>query len=49
MKEQELHFEFRKERYYMHLYGVEIFPQGFAFVVKLGTMLGMNMLADIGN
>ena len=49
MKEQELHFEFRKERYHVHLCGVEIFPQGFAAVVNLGAMLGMNMLADIGN
>ena len=49
MKEQELHFEFRKERYYVHLCGVEIFPQGFAAVVNLGAMQGMNMLADIGN
>lgn len=49
MKEQELHFEFRKERYHVHLCGVEIFPQGFAAVVILGAMLGMNMLADIGN
>ena len=49
MKEQELHFEFRKERYYVHLCGVEIFPQGFAAVVNLGAMQGINMLADIGN
>lgn len=49
MKEQELHFEFRKERYHVHLCGVEIFPQGFAAVVNLGAMQGMNMLADIGN
>ena len=49
MKEQELHFEFRKERYYVHLCGVEIFSQGFAAVVNLGAMQGMNMLADIGN
>lgn len=49
MKEQELHFEFRKERYYVHLCGVEIFPQGFAAVVNFGAMQGMNMLADIGN
>ena len=49
IKEQELHFEFRKERYYVHLCGVEIFPQGFAAVVNLGAMQGMNMLADIGN
>ena len=49
MKEQELHFEFRKERYYVHLCGVEIFPQGFAAVVNLGAMQRMNMLADIGN
>ena len=49
IKEQELHFEFRKERYHVHLCGVEIFPQGFAAVVNLGAKLGMNMLADIGN
>ena len=49
MKEQELHFEFRKERYHIHLCGAEIFPQGFAAVVNLGAMQGMNMLADIGN
>ena len=49
LKEQELHFEFRKERYHVHLCGVEVFPQGFAAIVNLGTMPGMNMLADIGN
>lgn len=49
MKEQELHFEFRSERYHIHLCGVEIFPQGFAAIVNLGAMQGMNMLADIGN
>ena len=49
MKEQELYFEFRRERYHVHLCGVEIFPQGFAAIVNLGTMPGMNMLADIGN
>lgn len=49
MKEQELHFEFRRERYHVHLCGVEIFPQGFAAVINLGAMQGMNMLADIGN
>lgn len=49
MKEQELHFEFRKERYQVHLCGAEIFPQGFAAVVNLGAMQGINMLADIGN
>lgn len=49
MKEQELHFEFRKERYHVHLCGVEIFPQGFAAIVSLSAMPGINMLADIGN
>lgn len=49
MKEQELHFEFRSERYHIHLCGVEIFPQGFTAIVNLGAMQGMNMLADIGN
>ena len=33
----------------MHLCGVETFLQGFAAIVNLGTMPGMNMLADIGN
>lgn len=49
MKEQELHFEFRRERYYVHLCGVDVFPQGFAAIVSMGAMQGMNMLADIGN
>ena len=49
LKEQELHFEFRKERYHVHLCGAEVFPQGFAAIVNLGAMRGMNMLADIGN
>ena len=49
LKEQELHFEFRKERYHVHLCGAEVFPQGFAAIVNLGAMPGMNMLADIGN
>ena len=49
LREQELHFEFRKERYHVHLCGVEVFPQGFAAIVNLGAMPGMNMLADIGN
>lgn len=33
----------------MHLCGAEVFPQGFAAIVNLGAMRGMNMLADIGN
>ena len=33
----------------MHVRGVEVFPQGFAAIVNLGAMPGMNMLADIGN
>ena len=37
LKEQELHFEFRKERYHVHLCGVEVFPQGFAAIVNLGA------------
>lgn len=49
LKEQELHFEFRRERFHVHLCGVEIFPQGFAAIVNLGAMSGINMLADIGN
>ena len=39
LKEQELHFEC----------SVEVFPQGFAAIVNLGAMSGINMLADIGN
>lgn len=49
MKEQELHFEFCGERYHVHLCGVDVFPQGFAAIVNMGAMSGMNMLADIGN
>lgn len=49
MKEQELHFEFRRERYHVHLCSVDVFPQGFAAIVNVGAMQGMNMLADIGN
>lgn len=49
MKEQELYFEFRRERYHVHLCGVDVFPQGFAAIVNMGAMQGMNMLADIGN
>lgn len=49
LKEQELHFEFRKERYHVHLCSVEVFPQGFAAIVNLGAMTGINMLADIGD
>lgn len=48
MEEQELHFEFRRERYHAHLCGVDVFPQGFAEIVNMGAMQGMNMLADIG-
>lgn len=33
----------------MHLCGVDVFPRGFAAIVSMGAMQGMNMLADIGN
>ena len=49
LKEQELRFEFRRERYHVHLCGVEVFPQGFAAVCNAGSMKGFNMIADIGN
>jgi plasmid segregation protein ParM len=49
MKEKELDFMFQKERYKVHLCGVEIFPQGLAAVYNQGAMPGMNMLVDIGN
>jgi plasmid segregation protein ParM len=49
MRERELDFMFRKERYKVHLCGVEIFPQGLAAVHNQGAMPGMNMLVDIGN
>ena len=49
MQEKELDFMFQKERYKVHLCGVEIFPQGLAAVHNQGAMPGMNMLVDIGN
>lgn len=49
MREKELDFSFCKERYKVHLCGLEIFPQGLAAVHNQGSMPGMNMLADIGN
>ena len=49
MREKELDFSFRKERYKVHLCGLEIFPQGLAAVHNQGSMPGMNMLVDIGN
>lgn len=49
MKEQELNFEFRRERYRVHLCGVDVFPQGFAAIINIGPMVGMNMIVDIGN
>ena len=48
MREKELDFSFRKERYKVHLCGLEIFPQGLAAVHNQGSMPGMNMLVDIG-
>lgn len=49
MREKNLDFSFRKERYKVHLCGLEIFPQGLAAVHNQGSMPGMNMLVDIGN
>lgn len=49
MREKDLDFSFRKERYKVHLCGLEIFPQGLAAVHNQGSMPGMNMLVDIGN
>lgn len=49
MQERNLDFMFQKERYKVHLCGVEIFPQGLAAVHNQGAMPGMNMLVDIGN
>ena len=49
MREKEMDFSFRKERYKVHLCGLEIFPQGLAAVHNQGSMPGMNMLVDIGN
>ena len=49
MQEKELDFMFQKERYKVHLCGVEIFPQGLAAVHNQGAMPRMNMLVDIGN
>ena len=39
MQEKELDFIFQKERYKVHLCGVEIFPQGLAAVHNQGAML----------
>ena len=41
MREKELDFSFRKERYKVHLCGLEIFPQGLAAVHNQGSMPGM--------
>ena len=49
MQETELDFSFRKERYRVHLCGVEVFPQGFAAICNAGAMQGMNMMVDVGN
>ena len=49
MREKDLDFSFRKERYKVNLCGLEIFPQGLAAVHNQGSMPGMNMLVDIGN
>ena len=43
MREKDLDFSFRKERYKVHLCGLEIFPQGLAAVHNQGSMPGMNM------
>lgn len=45
----DLDFMFRKERYRVHIAGVEVFPQGFAAICNVGSMQGMNMMVDIGN
>lgn len=45
----DLEFMFRKERYRVHISGVEVFPQGFAAICNVGSMQGMNMMVDIGN
>lgn len=49
MKEQELYFEFRREKYHVHLCGVDVFRQGFAAIVSMGAMQGMICLLTIGN
>lgn len=49
MQETDLDFTFRKERYRVHLCGVEVFPQGFAAICNAGSMQGINMMVDVGN
>lgn len=50
MKNPDVTFWYKKNRYKIHIAGCSIYPQGYAAVIgKLGEMNGVNMLADIGN
>ena len=50
MKNSDVTFWYKKNRYKIHIAGCSIYPQGYAAVIgKLGEMNGVNMLADIGN
>lgn len=49
MRESDLQFEFRKEKFRIHISGTVLFPQGFAAICQAGNMKGFNMIADIGN
>lgn len=42
-------FEYKKEKYKIHICGADIFPQGFAAIYDQGRMDGTNMIVDIGN
>ena len=50
MKNTDVTFRYKKNRYKIHIAGCSIYPQGYAAVIgKLCEMNSVNMLADIGN
>ena len=49
LQKQDLVFEYRKQRYEVHICDVAMFPQGFAAICQCGRMEGFNMIVDIGN
>lgn len=50
MREREVRFEFNDKPFTVNLIGCKVNPQGYAAVIeRLPTMVGTNMVADIGN
>ena len=46
----ELSFTFRKTDYRVRIVGVSVYPQGYAAIAQIkGQMIGVNMIADVGN